>query len=359
MGTVETDAASFPGTSQRPEIVVGLLASPGSASELTESLLPEIADRLPEQLPGVRGRVEFVSDRLVQPPTDLSELIAAGRRMLLDRGWHLAVCITDLPLQTARRPVIAHVSATHGVAVLSMPALGPVSVRKRTGETIVRRVGHILGDLPQAEGAAERLPLAESVTRRMRELGARTERGEQGAGFVARVVTGNIWLLLGMLRANRPWRLALRLMRVLAVAFAAGGFALVTSGIWRLALYLGPLRLVVIGLGSVSAITVTIMVSTGLWERSPHPAAREQVALFNIVTAAAVGLGVAALYLALFAIMLAAALLLGRGTLVGGPLGNPAGVAAQGTLPWLAPSMGPLGGALGAALESRERVREA
>ena len=141
-------------------------------------------------------RVEFVSDRLVQPPTDLSELIAAGRRMLLERGWHLAVCVTDLPLQTARRPVIAHVSATHGVAVRPCPALGPVSVRKRTAETIVRLVGHILGDLAQAEGAAERLPLAEAVTRRMRELGARTERGEHGVVFVARVITGNIWLLL-------------------------------------------------------------------------------------------------------------------------------------------------------------------
>jgi hypothetical protein len=40
-----------------------------------------------------------------------------------------------------------------------------------------------------------------------------------------------------MLRANRPWRLALRLMRVLAAAFTAGVFALVTSDIWRLAYY--------------------------------------------------------------------------------------------------------------------------
>jgi len=223
-------------------LVVGLLAAPGPASELTESLAGEIAGRLGGQLPGVRWRAEFVSDRLVQPPTDLSELIAAGRRMVLERGWQLAVCVTDLPLQTARRPVIAHVSATHGVAVLSMPALGPVSVRKRTAETIVRLVGHMLGGREQAAGAAGRLPLAEAVTRRMRELGARTERGEQGVGFVARVVTGNIWLLLGMLRANRPWRLALRLMRALAVAFAAGVFALVTSDIWRLAHYLGPLR---------------------------------------------------------------------------------------------------------------------
>src|ERR1700730_7342366 len=341
------------------ELVIGLLAAPGPASELTESMVGEIADRLAGQLPGVRWRVEFVSDRLVQPPTDLSELIAAGRRMLLERGWHLAVCVTDLPLQTARRPVIAHVGATHGVAVLSMPALGPVSVRKRTAETIVRLVGHILGDLAQAEGAAERLPLAEAVTRRKREMGARTERGENGVGFVARAVTGTIWLLLGVLRATRPWRLALRLMRVLAVAFAAGVFALVTSDIWRLAHYLGPLRLVAIGLGSVAAITVTIMVSTGLWERSPHPAAREQVALFNMVTAATVSLGVAALYLALFAAMLAAALLLVPGSLLGLVLGNPAGVADQVSLAWLATSIATLGGALGAALESSESVREA
>src|SRR5580658_3033880 len=183
-GTVETRAESVPDTSEQAELVIGLLASPGPASELTESLVKEIADRLAVRLPGVRWRIEFVSDRLVEPPTDLSALIAAGRRMLLERGWHLVVCVTDLPLQTARRPVIAHVSATHGVAVLSLPALGPVLVRKRATETIVRLVAHILGDLAQAApvDAAERPPLAGAVTRRMRELGARTERGEHGVG---------------------------------------------------------------------------------------------------------------------------------------------------------------------------------
>jgi hypothetical protein len=358
MGTVETDAASFPGPSQRPEIVVGLLASPGAASELTESLLPEIADRLPEQLPGVQWRIEFVSDRLVQPPTDLTELISAGRRMLLDRGWHLAVCVTDLPLQTARRPVIAHVSTTHGVAVLSMPALGPVSVHKRTADTIVRLIGHMLGDIALAD-AGQRRTLADAVTRRMRELGTRIEHGEDGVGFAARVVSGNIWLLLGMLRANRPWRLALRLMRALAAAFAAGVFALVTSDIWRLAYYLGPVRLTVIALGSVAGITVTIIVTTGLWERSPHPAAREQVILFNIVTTATVGIGVVVLYVALFIIMLASALLLVPGDLLGIQLGHSAGAADQVRLAWLATSIATLGGALGAALESHETVREA
>jgi hypothetical protein len=358
MDTIETGSASSPDISQ-PEIVVGLLASPGPAAELTESLLPEIADRLPERLPGVRWRLEFVSDRLVEPPTDLSAIISAGRRMLLDRGWHLAVCVTDLPLQTARRPVIAHVSSTHGVAVLSMPALGPVSVRKRTADTIVRLIGHMLGDIALAADAGQRRTLAGAVTRRMRELGTRIEHGEHDVGFAARVVSGNIWLLLGMLRANRPWRLALRLMRALAAAFAAGVFALVTSDIWRLAYYLGPVRLTIITLGSVSGIIVTIMITTGLWERSPHRDAREQVILFNIVTATTVGIGVVVLYVALFIIMLASALLLVPGDLLSIQLRHPAGTADQIRLAWLATSIATLGGALGAALESHETVREA
>jgi hypothetical protein len=349
-----------PGIPQEPELTVGLLASPGPASELTGSLVPEIAERLAEQLPGVRWRVEFVSDRLVEPPTDLSALISAGRRRLLDRGWALAVCVTDLPLQTTRRPVIAHVSATHGVAVLSMPALGPVAVRKRAAEAIVRLVGATLGDIALAhDGTGRDLPVAEGVTRRMLELGTRVEHGDLGVGFVARVITGNIWLLMGMLRANRPWRLALRLMRALAAAFAAGVFALVTSDIWRLAYYLGPLRLAVIALGSVAGITITIVLTTGLWERSPHPAAREQVILFNVVTTATVGIGAAVLYLALFATMLAAALLLVPTDLLTVVLGHPAGAADQIRLAWLAASIATLGGALGATLESRESVREA
>src|ERR1700729_2094016 len=166
-GTVETRAENVPGTAQQEaELVIGLLAAPGPASELTESLVEEITGRLAVQLPGAGWRIEFVSDRLVEPPTDLSALIAAGRRMLLERGWDLVVCVTDLPLQTARRPGIAHASATHGVAVLSMPALGPVWVRRRATETIVRLVGHILGDMAPTADVTEPLAAGGVGTRR-------------------------------------------------------------------------------------------------------------------------------------------------------------------------------------------------
>jgi hypothetical protein len=101
------------------------------------------------------------------------------------------------------------------------------------------------------------------------------------------------------------------------------------------------------------------MIATGLWERSPHPAAREQVMLFNIVTGATVGIGVAVLYAALFAALLVGALLLVPGDLLGTALGHPASVADEVRLAWLGSSIATLGGGLGAALETEETVREA
>ena len=57
-----------------------------------------------------------------------------------------------------------------------------------------------------------------------------------------------------MLRANRPWRLALRLMRALAVACAAGVFALVTSDICRLSHHLRPVRLTLFAIMLAAAL---------------------------------------------------------------------------------------------------------
>src|SRR5260370_7282153 len=125
-------AESVPDTKPRPELVSGLLAAPGPASELTESLVGEIADRLAGQLPGVRWRVEFVSDRLVQPPTDLSALIPAGRRMLLQRGWHPAVCGPHPPLPTPRRPGTAPPPPPPPGPAPSLPPPPPPSPPTRT-----------------------------------------------------------------------------------------------------------------------------------------------------------------------------------------------------------------------------------
>jgi hypothetical protein len=341
-----------------PEIVLGLVAAPGPAEELAREVLPDLPGRVAERLPGAAWAIRFLPDRLVEPPAELAEVISAGRGMLLRNDWQLVVCVTDLPLSATGRPVVAHASAAYGVAVLSLPALGAVAVAPRAIAAIVRLVAALLGDA-QAEDTSHRRHRA-VVTRRMHELGARVEPEMHGFRFVAGVVSGNLRLLIGMLRANRPWRLAVRLSRALVAALAAGVFALVTSDIWRLADGMGAVRLALIAFGSVLSVVLTLMFGARLWERLPrHSAAREQVILFNLVTVTTVVIGVLALYAALFALTLAGAVLLVPGNLLADAIGHRTTLRDQLGLAWLASSVATLGGALGAGLESDSAVREA
>jgi thiamine transporter ThiT len=222
----------------------------------------------------------------------------------------------------------------------------------------VRLVAGLVGDNEPTvgeDGGRRRI-----IGRRLRELVDREDEDGQGFGLVAGVVTGNLRLLLGMLRANRPWQLALRLSRALVAAVAAGVFALVTSDIWRLGDHLGAVRLTLIAIGSVVAVVATIVIGAGLWERAPpERSAREQVALFNIVTLTTVVIGVLALYLALLILTVIGALLLVPRGLLADAVGHGVGVAGVLELAWLATSVATIGGALGAGLESDEAVQEA
>jgi hypothetical protein len=136
-------------------------------------------------------------------------------------------------------------------------------------------------------------------------------------------------------------------------------FALVTPDIWQLGEALDWIRLSVIGVGSVAAITIALIMGAGLWEHASHPLARKQVALFNLATTATVVLGVLSLYVALLLLALLTSPVLVPSELFGEGIGHGVRVGDYMKLAWLTSSLATLGGALGAGLESDESVRAA
>jgi hypothetical protein len=337
-----------------PVVVLGLVAAPGAPAQLAAGLRDDLLDALSARHPEVSWDVTCVEDGLVQPPADDAELVAATRARLLREDWDLALCLTDVPLELDRRPVVGHASPVHGVALMSVPALGAVGRRRRAVETAVGLLQAVVGDgEPDDEG--DRAALG----RRLRQLATDPDDDAEGVQFTARVLSGNLRLLVGMVRANRPWRLAVRLSRALTAAIAAGVFALVTADIWRLADTFGWVRLLGVSIGSVVATAVTLVVGAELWERSGARRVRKQVALFNLATAATVAIGVLCFYAALFLLALVGALLLVVSPLFTEALGHPAGFSDYLELAWLVSSLATVGGALGAGLETDETVREA
>jgi hypothetical protein len=348
------------------ELVVGLIAAPGPATDLARSLLAELPGRLAKQLPGVRWTVRLKSDRLVEPPVDPGGLIQAAREKLLDEGWHLAVCITDLPLTTSRRPVVAYSSPTHGVAVLSLPALGAVDVRRRALREVVRLLSALLTQYGADEdGDVDERKRRSRTAQRMAQLGSHIEKDHQGVWLVAIVVTGNFRLLLGMLRANRPWRAVVRLSSAVVAALGIAVLSLVNGFIWQIGDGGGLLRLGGLAIASIVALVLTLILGGKLPEqvprvtdRSARPGVREQVVLFNLVTVITVVIGVVALYLILFALTILVSFLLLPPEQVARQLGHPVSVATLMAIAWLVASLATVGGALGAGLQRSRRIRE-
>jgi hypothetical protein len=351
------------GLSDRDELVLGLLAAPGWPTEVAEALaedLPRLlADRVTD---AVSWRVPVRTDPALADMSQGVEAIDLARGRLLREGWDMAVCVTDAPLRIGTRPVVADASATHGVALISLPALGAVQTRRRARDAVIRLVDGLVG---------ESLELGEHGPRRRARVGHRIASlaapirvveppdDEVDLRFVAAVVRGNLRLLAGMVRANRPWRLIVRLSRALAAAAAAVVFAIISSDLWLLADALDWPRLLVLTVLSVGATVLWLIVSHRLWEPRQGRGSRQQTVLFNVATTLTLLLGVAWLYAALFVLTIGTAALVIDAGVMGKALGHGADIGDYVALAWMASSLGTIAGGLGAGLESDEAVREA
>src|SRR6185295_12683915 len=180
-----------------PTVTLGLIVAPRLERDVPPELAEQLAEDLARRHPSVDWRTELVVDRLVEPPARVTDILEDARRRLLRSHWHLALVVTDLPLRDNGRPVARRASRTHGVALVSLPALGPLNVRPRLRRALVELVDELLGRVDEK---------ADDV---LREL---TTKNEERVVilrplFVRSVLFSHLRLLLGMVRANRPWRL--------------------------------------------------------------------------------------------------------------------------------------------------------
>jgi hypothetical protein len=343
-----------------PHIVLGLVGDPGAAFSLARDLADSGLDaELDERLPGARWCIEIMDGRLVQPPATDAQIVRAARKTLLEKRWDVLVYLTDLPLHVEQRPVVAHANPVSNVAIVSVPALGAMGARHRIREVIERLLVRLLGSPEQRGADSERTSRSSRriTVQRVRELG--TDPADEAFFYTARVLTGNLSLIAGMVAANEPWRLSLRLSRALTGAVAVGVLGLVTADIWRLSDAYGWDRLAGTALVSIAATVATLIIGAELWEPIVNRAVRKQVILFNIATVLTVLIGVTVLYAALYLLALTAAYWFVVPQIWRDQVGHPASLRDYFELAWLTSSLAMIGGALGAALEPDEAVRAA
>jgi hypothetical protein len=365
-------------------VALGLIPAP----EMPHRLAQELSTKLPQLLSRrvderVSWEVSVICDPLTGSEPDAARVIDAGRERMEEEGWNLAICLTDLPIRTDGRPVVATVSTAYNVAVLSLPPLGVTLLRRRVREATLQLVSELYEGSPELDRAGEYRDAAEGNSGQVRRPGSRAHRlverrltelispirriaptneedDEVDVRFVSPKVRGHLRLLAGMVLANRPWRLFTTMKGTLAAAFATATYALVMPIIWQMADSLSWVRLLALMVLAVVAMVVWIIVAHHLWEKpAAQEEAREQAALYNASTALTLSVAVLFSYAVLFVLVLLAAGFFLESGFLQSNLGHPVGLADYMRLAWMATSLATVAGALGSGLEDEETVRDA
>ncbi|MCX5230905.1 hypothetical protein [Streptomyces sp. NBC_00233] len=345
--------------------VVALLADPDAPTDIAQRMARILPDRLAEKAgPGRRFDVKVVSEPFTSgtedPPTLMRRIMERGSK----ENWDIVVALTDLPLHSHGRKIVVDLSHEHGLALLSLPSLGGLRLQTRALRAVEEAVLGLAG--PQAtetEGLPQSQPLLGPFAGRLTPIHPGQVGKEETADlrYVVSGPRGYLRVLVGMVRANRPWRLVPGLSKALAAALATGAIATLDSTTWSLAGALSAPRLVIAMVGSVGLMIGWLIVDGELWHRSTEasPEARQRARLYNTSTVLTVGIGVLACYVGLMAVNLLWALFILNDRVFASMTQTPLQATEYLTLSWFVASVATVGGALGSGLESDEAIRAA
>jgi uncharacterized membrane protein len=315
--------------------ILGLLAPP----QFPEAMVEDLADNLRQPLQGPwEVRVKRSTDApdaagdgdsptIAPDMTGTDDAFARLRERMNDEGWDRLVALTDLPLRDGRRVIVADAADEGDIVVLSIPALGVFRRRKRAVEKLVE--------------------LAEGF-----ESGRVDDLQIRGPALI-----GHARVVLGMVRFNRPWRIVGRLTYMLSAAVATAAFAAITSDVWMLSDALSTVKLIVLTIVAIVLMVGWLIFIHDLWEKPEGRDGIEQAALFNIVTALSLALGVACLSAILFLATLAGEALIIPSSVLDQQLQHGVGTAEYLALAWMVSALATVGGALGSGLEHEIDIR--
>jgi hypothetical protein len=304
---------------------VRLVADPGLPYELAL----RVADVLPWE-------VSVECRRL--PVDDMGSILVPAP---LATGDEIAVALTDHPRRDHLRPILAELDPVALTGIVSLPSLGARRLLPRAVETIQRVVEELRG--ATSEDRLGPFP---------RELGETTR-------FVTASRHGLLRILAGMVRANRPWRLARHLSKAFAAAVGVLAYAMLDTTIWSMGRSLPAWRLALVFALAVGCMVGWLIVDHDMWERPRAADDRALARLFNAATVTTLVVGVLFLYAGLLALGLAADRMVLDGHVLSSITRHDATLQEHLAIICLSASIGTIAGAVGTGFESDEAVRQA
>jgi hypothetical protein len=334
---------------------LGLLVDPGTPAEIAEEIADQLIDVCSSHGDGVRWRV-CVEERTLPPLTDAYEdLLAVAGQHIDDEGLDGVVCLTDSPLRDGKDALVADLLRPARVGLVSLPAFGALPLRRNVG-AVAAELTQELTEPPEhhqsKEGEQQQTGDA-TGSRRFRRIHAPSD--DVTVRITAR--RASLRLLVGLVRANQPWRLLGGLKGALAAALATSAYVLINPSAWQFAAQVSVPKLALMTAFAIAGMVIWLIAAHNLWERADSQRGRSRVRLFNASTLLTLLIGVGCAYVLLFAANLLAEVFLIDPGFLRQNLRQATSIRDYLAIAWFTSSVAVLAGAVGSNFEDEDTVR--
>ncbi|GEP78917.1 hypothetical protein SCA05_07100 [Staphylococcus carnosus] len=193
------------------------------------------------------------------------------------------------------------------------------------------------------------------------EDGDETSRSHTTTRFILNpLIISWIFLLLGMTRANEPWKEIPNFKKIISLSFATATYLTIFSTPWQMSIEFSNLRFLLITILAIGGMALWIMYAHGLWEASTSLTTRTYRTVYNITTVLTLLIIIAISYIILFALLMISVALFVPNDLYNMMTSNQ-GIRSWGQFLYLTcflTSLGFLAGALGASVENEDKIRD-
>ncbi len=331
-------------------ITVGLVPSPGLAEDIANDISQNLADDLSQQIDvSAPWDVHVRTNPLSGTDTDSPDLFEALGSVDDANAWDYAIAITDIPFRRDGQIVIASSSNERCAAWISIPALGPFALRRRTRELVIQLVHDLCA--PQENDDSGRA-IDPGVARRA----ATTSEGNR---YVAPGILGQARLVGGMVYANKPWNTFPSFKKTGVTAVATGSYGLIFTSLWELGAAYTVWRLTGLMLLAMTILATWIITTHRLWQHPAPAMSGYLTTLYNVTTIVTIASGVIFAYVLIYIMLLIESAVFMPPSLLESKIQQPVGPLNYAAAAWVTASVATLAGALGASLEDTAAVRRA
>lgn len=360
------------------KLTIGIIPAP--------DLPATIAERIKNDLPGafhssiddqIKWDVEVEVSPLTGAAEKVKDIVDEAKKLLEKNNWDYAICLTDLPIFSRKRVVLADANVTDGVAQISLPAFGALPTPKRVQKTIIHMVKELRTEALDKKNKPEMLqngigPLDKRKPRGLfnkwksflhfSSIRRKTSPNDvDGIGVGTRfIVTSRLLgfglLLLGMAVANRPWTIMPSFKGVVALAFATGAYGLIFPTLWQLSISYELSRFFGLMFASILAMNIWIVFAHNLWEHTNEKSSNHLRRLYNTATIITLTTSILMYYIVLFFLFLVAVTVFVPADLYGAQTDQDIEMIHYLKLAWLVTSVATVAGSVGSGLEKTDEV---